>query len=160
MPNLNKADLIRYMAGFWEGEGTVSILRSKRNSQLGLVVTLTNTKLPALQAAQQLWGGSIREKPVIGNRKLGYTWQTNGVNAGHFLRDIFPCLLFRHAQAHVGIAFAKTVQPRIGNTRKQGIPREAPLLTFEEVVLRHDLYRQLQKLNRRGQVDVAEVILA
>lgn len=132
-----------YLAGFFDGEGYVSILaqpdrHSGRRSHV-LHVAVSNVYRPALEELQAIWGGGWRVMPPPPERE---TWQTVyqlywGWAAGaRVLRAIQPYLRVKQEAVRIALALAERKQSR--------------KVTPEEWEIREDLRMELrtQTINR------------
>ena len=82
-----------WMAGFYEGEGSVSNDKSNNNR---LRVSIAQNDSTPLMIAQEIWGGSIRERTRIsasGKLCFGHEWRLCHNNSLIFLKDIEPYLI-------------------------------------------------------------------
>jgi hypothetical protein len=94
-----------YIAGFFDGEGTVSIY--KRGSSYATKIAITNTHLPVIQyIATVVGGGSYKLKKARSSRhKQGYTWIVNADFARTLLEQLLPYLIVKQEQAKLAIEF-------------------------------------------------------
>lgn len=133
-----------WAAGFFDGEGTVAIARSRARQQdiHELSAIAVNTKLSPLLRFKELWGGSIYGPTRSKNphHAPSYRWQANGVRAARALREMLPYLVIKGEAAEVGLALQAL-------KRRQG--RTAVLATVE-VREREALLQRLRELNRKG----------
>ena len=60
---------LAWAAGFFEGEGTVSIMRPTKRNHGSLCVSIVNTEKHLFEFFQSRWGGAMREMKMFGNRK-------------------------------------------------------------------------------------------
>ncbi len=77
------------MAGFFDGEGCVSLAKNKSDSAkrgftFALQVSLSQKTKPILDEIQETYNGSVSED----KSSNGYHWQVYGINAKRFLEDI------------------------------------------------------------------------
>lgn len=100
---------VEYVAGFFDGEGCISISRTTTGMPR-LMVLYTNTDLQLLEAIQRAWGGRIYQQtpnrgPLTENRP-SYILQFNTrADAERFLRAIEPALRIKREQALNAIQF-------------------------------------------------------
>lgn len=123
---------LAYIAGYFDGEGTVGINRSTRNgsSRYRIQVSLGNTYKPAVDELKTTFGGSIHphSKGKSNHRQMWY-WTVNGVAAYNFLSKVLPYLREKQAQAQEVMDFysvyglGRSVQYR--RTGKQKEDQEA-----------------------------------
>ena len=138
---------LAWAAGFWEGEGAVTIAKSRNYS---LHVNVTNTRLKPLQLFQSIWGGSIREHGKPTDRwARSYRWTVTNRRAASFLRGIRPYVVYRGEQLNTGLALMKNMSRR-GRLQGKGQPQGTPRIEAEEIVYREGLYLRMRELNRRG----------
>jgi hypothetical protein len=103
-----------YFAGFFDGEGTISISRVQRGSgklayQLAIAVGLTH--LPTLQKVRDIWTlGSIKDTRLNQNvahtnKKQYWVWQVKANEACYILKTVLPYLSVKKAEAEIAVAF-------------------------------------------------------
>lgn len=143
-----------YLAGLFDGEGCVSLVRVKDERAYRefwsnfesdtytpvLKVVLASTTRSIVYYLKELFGGSISCRSSNGtNRKPLYSWCIVSSAAIDFLNSILPYLRIKKEQALIGIAWQDTVKDR------------GPCsYSIEEKERRELLYRQLKELNHRG----------
>lgn len=104
-----------YVAGLFDGEGNISILKSKRkgrkNYQFHLQVAIANTFKPILDILQQQFkmgtvhmGNHATEK-----HSVGWQWRITGSDAGEFLKLLKDRLVIKKEQALVGLEFRELI---------------------------------------------------
>jgi hypothetical protein len=159
---------VEYIAGFFDGEGYVTIRRSNRTKQktpaYRMGVGFVNKYLPLLQEIQERFGGRLYPKA---RRKANHApaWElffTKQHEAAGVLEAMLPHLKIKRAQAELGLAFVK-----LGKMKKICVGRRpisyfqngrqikghtAPILELVpgEVAVREDFKQQLSKLNARS----------
>jgi len=129
-----------YAAGFFDGEGSVTISYpvAFRNSQKGWQVGCSVSQLdPApLRWLQERWGGSVN-----GPRRNGqYDWRIHSAQVDRFLADIGPFLIVKGEAAAILVEFRQKVFHHVGS---RGLPED-------EIARRRRLHQELQAANRRG----------
>ena len=116
-----------YLAGFFDGEGSVGVYASGRNrsyclrAQITQVRTLETERL-LLEMANRFGGSVSTFNKRLRRDALG--WQASGDNAAAFLEFILPHLLLKREQAKVAIDYQR-VRPR--PTRDTATGRMLPL---------------------------------
>jgi hypothetical protein len=97
---------LAYMAGFFDGEGSIGIYRGGSAAGRSLRCQVTQNVSPEsaalLKACRARWGGSL----AIMNRRLkypAYNWQVSGPRALRLLCELRPYLTVKAAQADVAI---------------------------------------------------------
>jgi hypothetical protein len=117
---------LRYVAGFFDGEGNVGIYRAGGGC-LALKSQVTQNKSQnstwLLNQLQKRFGGCVTEQRTLSHRtKLN--WQLSGIKAARFLNSILPYLVLKRGQAEMAICWQATKKPRTrnGNGQYEGSP--------------------------------------
>lgn len=135
-----KKEEIAYIAGFFDGEGCVSVMKRITKRPYGrywtysIYVRMANTNLDVLQWMQDRIGGAIYEhnkKASLGNRKAGWILHLQGERARRFLETIEPYCIVKLKQ----IALAKQFFD-LGDSHVPSV--------------RAEFYEQMKELNFRG----------
>jgi hypothetical protein len=113
---------LAYIAGFFDGEGSLTIHTNCRKSPRGLVpnhtlqVSLANTNPEIVRWLHSVFGGQYltRHDRRPGNRPVAQ-WIIRAAKALPFLEAIRPFVRMKTAQIDIAIAFQKT--KKRGNTR-------------------------------------------
>ena len=107
-----------YAAGFFDGEGCISICQTERSIRVQLNVT--NTALRPLEWLRDRWGGSIysAHRPGQGHRQQSWQWTLPPARIALFLEDVLPHLQIKHTAANNAIELLrlKATTPRFGRT--------------------------------------------
>ncbi len=90
-----------YFAGFFDGEGTICILKR----DMSLVVSIVNTHQPILLLIQAQYGGSFHDRNDRGSYVL--KWVSN--KAVPVIEVMYPHLILKRAQADLALAFQHLV---------------------------------------------------
>lgn len=125
---------LEYVAGFFDGEGCISINGNGRS--FTLVIGLCQVEVSILQEIQAQFGGYLYPKPIR-NRNANQCWELRwNAKAGlEFLKQITPFLRVKREQADFVILNEQyLVCPRKGR---------ANTLSDEEVLKRLDLRLEL-----------------
>jgi hypothetical protein len=114
----DRAEKVIWAAGFFDGEGCVSIQRV-RNGQGGALQIIVVQKGPRpIEVLADLWGGGInvthRNQPT--GRVGYYRWTLCGDKAADALVEMLPFLVEKRDQAHLAIEF----QDHMKLTRQSG----------------------------------------
>jgi hypothetical protein len=129
---------LAYLAGLFDGEGTVTIgATAGRYFNVQVVITNSDARLMEWLAG---FGGSVSKKPKIGSfsgsAKLVFRWVLYADNAATFLQAVRPYLRMKGEQADVAFAFRKLVR------------RPAPgSQTTAELETKRQLHRDMRVLN-------------
>lgn len=108
--SLSNEDLA-YIAGFFDGEGSVTIHENFRPSPRGkspnhtLQVSIGNTDSKVLAWVHSVFGGSLTVRAPRPRHKDVTQWILRSNGAANFLRAILPFLRMKNKQAEVGISF-------------------------------------------------------
>jgi hypothetical protein len=148
--NHNPVDLA-YAAGFFDGEGAVSILRVRaRRSGKGrdiykVLVIVVNTNRPVLERFQGQFGGKLyksnfKTKPTYW-RPL-FQWHLWGEDCERFLRDLRPNLFIKGALADSALEFFALQHLRVGK-------RDTAPEVWERMKQLHAAHRALQQKGSR-----------
>lgn len=137
-----------YVAGYFDGEGSVTIVkvkpkRSTQNPYHSLYVHIGSVNPTPLILIKERWGGSLTpSQSPIPNRKLNWNWVLTANLAGRFLKDILPHLTIKSQQAEIGIL--------IDESNKDNDFRRGNPITREVIAFREGLKLELNRLNKRG----------
>lgn len=152
---LNTLDL-SYIAGFFDGEGSVVLYRRKsgwaKRLDYALLVHITNTNRGVLDWVASVVGGCVYlEKSLDPTRRRPvYRWQATKNPAG-FLRLIRPYVRLKKPQIDIALAFQETREV-VGQPRR--FRGGVPAAVSER---REELRSALHVANRRGIVSVEGV---
>lgn len=151
---MNEQELIAYLAGLFDAEGSILIDKKKprwsnKSVQYILTVAVTNTRPELVRFIHQRHGGHV-VGPVQTKegQKPFYRWTLAGASARDFLRDIEPYLIVKRDR----VALAYELQDRIDNYHVRGLGqgRGTSPMPNEEIAAREDIYQRFRRLNRRG----------
>ena len=101
-----KEDL-SYLAGFFDGEGSIYIITNYKRNQHSLVVSITNTDMKILNWIKDFFGGNIAKTLFIkekNNKPCGRI-RFYSQNALFFLKQIEPFLKIKKEKARLAIRF-------------------------------------------------------
>src|SRR3990170_1072595 len=98
-----------YIAGFFDGEGSITIAIQKSSPNGAVIVQISNTNKPVLEWIQSKFGGSIHIKTRENERQQN-SWKLDicSLMANRFLKTIQPYLKLKTPQAQLAIEFQKT----------------------------------------------------
>jgi hypothetical protein len=147
-PELTQQDIQResrraYAAGYFDGEGTISIHRRRGKYEKATFVLQLNvgsTDPEPLYWLYENFGGRVRgplRRPKE-NHKPIYFWQTATSSAESFLKEIYPYLIVKKKQADVALKLRATLG-KMGERASE-----------ETIRQREELKAELSRLNRRG----------
>lgn len=148
-----------YIAGFWDGEGSVSIARNRANGKSDyhkVVVTLTQRAKhrDVLDRVCAEFGGAVflRTQPtrVAHAWAEQATWQAQGKDTiRHFLLAIQPYAVIKAPQIALGLEFLDTFQQSASLRDRLGRVHGS-VLPVEEIERRERLRLAMRNLNELG----------
>ena len=157
MKNSNEI-LWSYLAGLFDGEGTVCISTSHNRNNTTIFqmnVKVANTKLELMQWLITNFGGSYsvsQDKCEGNNRATQYAWMPKGKkNRIEVLEKMLPYLVIKKQQALIGLDFEKVYEGRNGCQPGLKLTTDNPIY-IEAHAKRLELRDQLVKLNRKGKI--------
>lgn len=120
-----------YLAGIFDGEGTVCIENWERTALDGrgagpytykqhtLVISVKNTFLPLIRWLIKHFGGVYyTQSPDNPRHKLQYVWRPKGKkNKENFLLGVLPYLIVKREQALIGLEYLRLPAGRNSATR-------------------------------------------
>lgn len=142
-----------WLAGFFDGEGCISIGRT-RNTIL-IRVCLTNTNLKVLELIKSYYGGDIwinsRNAKDHPEWKIGYNYRIQWNRAIVLLKDIYPYLQVKKEVAELAIDFYHSddciVVKRPTENAKYRVMK---ILSPEAVKRRQNIIDNIKRLNKKG----------
>lgn len=138
---------IRYVAGLFDGEGVVSIVRwAKPNSthiryQVRAAIGMSHR--PVIEALHKRFGGSLHmNRHDLRSRKnrIQFCWIVSSQVAAEFLRAVLPHLVVKREEAEIAIEFQK----HIDDNRPKKANRD------ELFARRHLLFQRITALKKRA----------
>jgi intein/homing endonuclease len=141
---------LAYLAGFFDGEGTICITRwrNKRNKsnswQHALYIRVVGTKSEIIEIFNHSF--SPHRKVVIHKYRkdfLSYDWGCAGRNALKFLEIIYPYLKLKKLQAKLAIEFQK-------KKMNEKFDRRGIQLTSKDILWREEYRNKMQDFNKRN----------
>ena len=111
---MNNSETISYLAGFFDGEGSVYIMKGKNsqgNPAFFLEISFTNSNREVLEYAQSLFKGKITEsKDPRPLKKMVYRLRIRSNQALDALKQMLPFLKVKKEQAKMGIKFQELLK--------------------------------------------------
>jgi hypothetical protein len=139
-----KSSHLGYLAGFFDGEGCISITKGKNhlgNTQYSLRVIVSNTNDYVLKLFKFSFGGRIQKRKLSRpNWRDCYAWELSSTKAYDFLKCIHPYLVIKKAEAELAFEFQEHQSTYTGNNLK---------CDKEELALRESQRILMQDLKRR-----------
>lgn len=134
---------LNYLAGIIDGEGSIaieiqsqSVRWNRKCDYYSLRLLVINTNMPLLEWIVENFGGTIRERKRVPNRRICYRWNLFSHNAAAVLAACQPYMIVKKSHVEVFLRFAATVN---GSTSH---------LSDEMLAFRKDLYLQLKHINK------------
>lgn len=123
---------IAWAAGFFDGEGCVSITRYtvRGEDRFRLVIAVGNTSVVSLEKLKSLFGGRIHKlNHTEGRRFYQHQWLVEADKASDALEQMLPFLCVKKGEAVLGIDFQSRVLGRgkklHGAERRQHYERQS-----------------------------------
>lgn len=144
---------LAYLAGIIDGEGTIAILKRRKETRKTIVmrsdsyqlqVFVTNTNEDLMVWLLNTFGGSKshhkgdKRNP---NSKRWFVWYVSGYNAIKILRKIEPYLIIKHKNAEVAFEFYERCIKR----SRHGVQKPKWLVDKSEMY-----YQEMKALNKTG----------
>ena len=132
---MNEDLIIAYTAGFFDGEGSISIIARNRDdwsTEHRLWVSIGQKDGATLDWLKDNFGGSI----YLVKRDGSFYWAVSNKNAYNFLKRIIDFLQYKKPQAEVALKLYEECPPQ-----KRPIPKE-------EVLRREGLRQQLKDMKK------------
>ena len=96
---------LKYIAGLFDGEGTVFIDNWRNGKSYSLRCQIINTNLGVLEEIQEEVGGKINAQERDGNRQNIYGVFWNGIDAFNFLNKIYPFTIIKNREIEEALKF-------------------------------------------------------
>ena len=140
-----------YVAGFFDGEGTVGIGLTMEATRSGrwrprhrLYVRIGHTNLPILEMLKHQFGGSIHAYKLKTGHAPAWGWALGSADSINFLRTIRPFLILKTAEADLAFEFSNLAR---FDKRPLGTPRRDEWLPAISIEERERLRTELVKLH-------------
>lgn len=119
---MEESVLVAYLAGFWEGEGTIAPGNAS-TGWLSLVVRMANRRREPLDLAVSLWGGGVSRTNMVHNWNLS---KRDAVRK--FLTDVRPYCLVKTGQVALALEYLSIEQALPGRYSTEQQERRTCLL--------------------------------
>ena len=141
-------NILSWMAGFFDGEGSLSIKCSVTKSglyQLKRNVTIVNTDLECLKIFKQYFGGTIAVRKRSGDRcknwKQIYHWSVTGDSSAYFIGCIMGFLKLKKLRAEIYMSYQRELD-NLTNRNHASNPQYLETSKY--------MCSVMKKLNQRG----------
>lgn len=149
-----------WMAGFVDGEGSLTISRQDRKNRPSptykVSITVTNTKRNSLDLFIKEYNGHTyqihdyrKDKRKV-NWADAYTWYCSVSSSERFLIEMLPYLRLKGQQAKLILKFIKT-KDGFNRVKRIGQAHGSAPLSKKEIEHREKLRQQVHLLNSKGQ---------
>lgn len=98
---------LAYIAGFFDGEGSIGLYRyhsGKHSLRTQLVQNKSTNSTALFKELKERFGGCYSEQRSASGRTK-YNWQLHGKHASKFLKKILPHLILKRQQASLVVAW-------------------------------------------------------
>jgi hypothetical protein len=96
---------IAWLAGLFDGEGSIVLNRRNRPNSLSCRITVTNTFYPLLERVLEVTGTGVLQEltryHTNPKHARSWNWQCNGTNARLILKQILPWLIVKKERAEI-----------------------------------------------------------
>lgn len=110
---------LAYLAGFFDGEGCITVVRRERG-KMTLAVRTSQVNPAPLYRFVKAFGGKV--EPIKGSlqpgRRQAYQWGRYSQNASDVLEALLPYLQVKRAEAEMGIALHWNITQTDGRRHK------------------------------------------
>jgi hypothetical protein len=134
---------LSYLAGFFDGEGSISILKRKKgdwNISHFLRVSIGQKDGATLDWIKENFGGNV----YLVSRNGSYVWAISDYKGYKFIKILSPFLLYKKPQAELAIKF---YEERIMNSRRT-TKHKHTALTVKELELRENMFLEMKLLKK------------
>ena len=153
-----------YIAGFIDGEGSISIKRRNPKSEhpeaWQLIIQISSLDKNVLKYISEKTGQGKIQKIKLSkykgreNQRDIYKISINSRKAANLLKEIYPYLKIKHKQAKIAIEFQKLIRY---DWPRKGAPKGTSHIPEENLEKRWALWDECRKLNSRGNGMISNV---
>lgn len=158
----------RYLAGFFDGEGSILILPMYKKRKTGgetfwyLRLCITNTHQGVMEWIQSIFGGCLNNHP--GNKRGNshvWFWQAYSQEAKHILKAMLPYFRVKRNQAELAVQFQEMIESKsttlVMSEFRKGKAKGNLILTDDDFRVRREMAQQLKDMRKKDkQVIVAD----
>jgi hypothetical protein len=114
---------ITYLAGFFDGEGTISVLpHSMNKNSIIVMVSACQVDPRPIMLLKELFGGSVMHVHNGENCKMIWKWSVCHKAAETFLKVITPYLIVKKEKAEIALKIRSTITKSGGNRENRKVP--------------------------------------
>lgn len=155
---LPKHDDLVWFAGFFDGEGCVTLHRKLRKNKVPcyeLMLQASSTHFPTLAKIKDIWSfGRLNQEALYDYRPTRspcWHWIVYGRKALFLLEGIYPYLVTKRADAEIGISFQRW---KSGEAKRFGKSRR-PETSYEK----EGQFKELLATSRSSDVDTTKELI-
>jgi len=127
---------LAYFAGFIDGEGCITIIRTGKQYYLHLKVSQCDRR--PLDILSEAFGGTVIERKQYRNQSRTWEWRVSSRQAADAIRAMLPYFIVKKEQAILGLEF---------QDQMRSLGRRLPL-TEQEITIREQFKISLSALKR------------
>lgn len=135
---------LAYLAGFFDGEGCITVVRRSRGN-MTLAVRTSQVNPAPLYRFARAFGGEVQ--PIKGtlqpNRRQAFQWGRYSQNASDVLEALLPYLQVKRGEAEMGIALHWNIRQFDGRGKR--VPVDELDVQLREWI--YDMLRQAKHLD-------------
>lgn len=142
-----------YLAGFFDGEGSIGIQKRAKSNSFYARLMMGSTNLSALIQFHNAFGGTIHKVKHDGNikHKESWMWSACGKNLDSCLNTLLPYLRIKLPQARIALELSVHMKKNLHYVKgRQGIQKLSP----DIFNYRMDLKQKINDLNKTGMREV------
>jgi len=109
---------LAYLAGFFDGEGCISIIHNSKTDALTLTVSISQVNPHPLFLVQRLLGGSLHRERDNRGFRTRVSWQTSSRMALAALEKMRPFLIVKADEADIAMAYQRRVMTWNGEDKE------------------------------------------
>lgn len=134
---MNELDLA-YLAGFFDGEGSIGILRRKKKKSVNwayyAVVAVGQKDGGIMDTLKENFGGCVHKL----KRDESYTWSCSDKTALEFIKTLLPYLKYKKPQAETVVELYQSVERKKFN-----------MISKEEIQRRQKLFEKIREQKKQ-----------
>lgn len=134
---------LSYLAGFFDGEGSISILKRTKgdwNVSHFIRVSIGQKDGATLDWIKDTFGGNV----YLVSRDGSYVWAISDYKGYEFIKTLAPYLRYKKTQADLAVKF---YEERIMNSRRMTKHKHTSL-TENELALREQMFLEMKSLKK------------
>ena len=140
----------QYIAGYFDGEGCVTIQLSKKGKCYSIQVSITSIDFEPLNTIHQIFNGTLiylKKSEKCKNWQNIWRWQVVSGDAYNFLITIQPYCILKKKQVDLAIEFQEYLQATKNNRRNR---RGIFIALSQEELIKREWYKKTISLLKQG----------